>query len=112
MVITNRWGCSDTVIKTVTIESDLMVYVPNSFTPNDDARKDLFMAKGRGIVAFSLEVFDRWGEKVFQTTNIHKGWDGSFKGQPCKSEVYVWKIFSTDRKGKSKSLNGFVTLYR
>jgi len=112
LIVTNAWGCADTIIKTVTVDNDFLIFVPNSFTPNDDNINDLFFAKGLGIVNYSIAVFDRWGARVFQTTDISKGWDGTFQGQECKSDVYVWKLKATDVNGKTKDLNGFVTLYR
>ena len=112
LVVKNKWGCSDTVTKTVVVENDFMIFVPNSFTPNEDAINDIFSASGNGIVKYDLEIYNRWGEKVFQSNDLNKGWDGKFKGQDCQSEVYVWKIIAVNAKGKTKSLNGFVTLYR
>ncbi len=112
MVVKNIWGCADTVVKTITIEPDFNIFVPTTFTPNEDNKNDLFMAKGTGVATYLLNVYDRWGEKLFTTTDIAVGWDGFFKGQECKSDVYIWKLSATDKQGRSKSMNGFVTLYR
>lgn len=112
LVVSNSWGCLDTIVKTIVVETDFNIYVPNGFTPNADEINDSFFAKGTGVVKFSLSVYDRWGEKLFETSDFNKGWDGSYKGQECKSDVYVWKLSATDAKGRNKQLNGFVTLYR
>jgi gliding motility-associated-like protein len=112
LIVKNTWGCVDTVTKGIRVEPDFNVYVPNSFTPNEDDVNEVFQAKGTGIKLFKLFVFNRWGEQVFEANDITKGWDGNFKGQPCKSDVYVWKIRVTDTNGKVNDLQGHVTLYR
>jgi gliding motility-associated-like protein len=112
LVATNSFGCSDTVVKAVVVEPDFSIYVPNAFTPNDDGRNDVFFAKGRGIVGFHMGIFDRWGELIFETQDFFKAWDGTYRGQACKSDVYTWKISASDKYGKTKYVNGSVTLYR
>lgn len=64
-----------------------ILYIPTAFTPNGDGINDLFFAKGEGIKKFSLTVYNRWGEIVFYSDDINKGWDGSFDGE---------KILNTD----------------
>jgi gliding motility-associated-like protein len=112
LVVKNTLGCVDTAIKSIRVEPDFNIYMPNSFTPNEDDRNETFHAKGTGIKTFKLNIFNRWGELVFESNDITKGWDGSFKGQPCQSDVYVWKLRATDVNGKPRELNGHVTLYR
>jgi len=111
-VVKNIWGCSDTIVKQVIVDEDFIIYVPNAFTPNEDGNNEIFQPKGRGIVDYELMIHDRWGERVFQTKNFDEGWDGSFRGKPCKSEVYQWKILARDKSGKIRDLWGHVTLYR
>jgi gliding motility-associated-like protein len=112
MVVTNQWGCADTIVKKIVVENDFVIYVPNSFTPNDDNNNDQFFAKGLGIVNYDLSIFDRWGEKIFETNDFTKSWDGTFKGKDCKTDVYIWKIKAGGLNGKTKYLQGHVTLYR
>ncbi|MES2681219.1 MAG: T9SS type B sorting domain-containing protein [Bacteroidota bacterium] len=112
LVVKNIWGCADTVVKSIIVEEDFMLFVPNAFTPNDDGHNEFFFPKGRGIVDYHLLIHDRWGEKVFETRDFYEGWDGSFRGKPCKTEVYQWKIIARDKNGKIKDLWGHVTLYR
>ena len=91
-IVTNQYECSDTTIKTIWVKPDLLVFVPNSFTPNNDGLNDVFLPKIRGIVNYSLTIYDRWGEQIFKSNNLLHGWDGSYKGNICKSEVYNWII--------------------
>jgi gliding motility-associated-like protein len=112
LVVSNAMGCSDTIIKPVVIVSDFAVYVPNAFTPNGDSDNEIFMAVTRGVTQFSLVIFNRWGQQLFESSAAEAGWDGTFKGQPCKEDVYTWKIMVKGNSGTEKRLNGHVTLYR
>jgi gliding motility-associated-like protein len=112
LVVTNKWNCKDTVVKPIVIAEDFTIFVPNAFTPNNDGTNDYFQAKGYGIKKYKLMVFDRWGEKLFETEDFLKGWDGSFKGQACKDDTYTWKISVQGANGKNKDLVGIVTLVR
>jgi gliding motility-associated-like protein len=76
------------------INESLNVYIPNAFSPNGDGNNDLFMAytsNDKGLVYFELLVFNRWGEKVFESNTINQGWDGYYKGQLQNPDVYVYQ---------------------
>ncbi len=111
LIVTNEYECKDTVIKTIRVASDFAVYVPNSFTPNEDNKNDTFNAVTRGVKIYSLFIFDRWGHQIFETTDQNTGWDGTFKGQLCPSDIYVWKIYATSTEGVFKELTGHLMLY-
>jgi gliding motility-associated-like protein len=110
LVVKNKWGCADTIVKTVTIIDDFSFFVPNTFTPNGDGINDVFQPKGVGVIKYQLDVFDRWGEKIFTSTDFFTGWDGTFKGKLCKTDVYAWKILLTNPSGKIKNFEGYVNL--
>lgn len=112
LVVTNAWGCADTIVKSIEIEEDFSMYVPNAFTPNGDGRNEIFIPVMRGVKLYELSVFDRWGELVFLTNDQLAGWDGTFKGETCKMDTYVWKIKLSTNSGKMKSLSGHVMLDR
>lgn len=112
LVVTNKWGCSDTIIKPIVVGEDFSLYVPNAFTPNGDGLNDTFFPKGHGILKYNLAIFDRWGEKLFTTSDFLQAWDGTFKGAACKNDVYVWKINVTMPDSKLKTYTGHVTLNR
>jgi gliding motility-associated-like protein len=67
-----------------------MLTVPNAFTPNQDGLNDLFLASGVNISYFRMQVFNRWGELLFETNDLSEGWDGRKNGINCPSDVYVW----------------------
>ncbi|MGZ3932171.1 MAG: T9SS type B sorting domain-containing protein, partial [Bacteroidia bacterium] len=94
---------------------DFGIWVPNAFTPNGDGLNDIFYAKGYGITKFNMDIFDRWGEKVFSATDINDAWDGIYqhRGQNTIEEgVYTWQIRVTNVFGKAKELSGHVTLIK
>jgi len=69
------------------------VYVPNSFSPNGDGKNDVFKVSGtESITEFHLQVFNRYGQLIFETTDKNKGWDGSIKNQPVQSGNYVYLL--------------------
>ena len=100
------------------------LYVPNAFTPNDDNLNELFLAKGTGIISFDMKVFDRWGNLIFTSDDINKGWDGKIQGghyvfkndgtKTSQEDVYVWivKYITKCYKIKENRMMGHVSLVR
>jgi gliding motility-associated-like protein len=114
LVISNH-GCRDSTIKYVKIDPDYSLYVPNAFSPNSDGTNDVFYAKGEGVRDFRMYIFDRWGNQVFYSDDLYRGWDGRFmaKGdQIVQEDVYVWKIECKNGKGERKQLSGHVSLLK
>jgi gliding motility-associated-like protein len=108
-------GCSDSTYKTVRINSDFTVYIPNSFSPNNDGTNDAFMVHGRGIVDAEMWVFNRWGEEVAYLKNLEpmkKGWDGQYIQDPAKQDIYVYRIIVRDFYGEYHEFRGNVNLLR
>jgi len=69
-------GCYDTLLRPLVVGEDFGIYVPNSFTPNADGLNDVFQPKGFGVVKYELNIFDRWGERVFPYNHFRRrmGW--------------------------------------
>jgi gliding motility-associated-like protein len=111
-MVTNVFGCADTVVKQITIEPDFNFYIPNTFTPNGDDRNDVFMPLMRGVKMYAMMVFDRWGEKIFSTEDPLQGWDGTYRGEFCKEDVYGWRAVVSTVHGERKEFSGHVTLMR
>ncbi|MEO7082376.1 MAG: gliding motility-associated C-terminal domain-containing protein, partial [Flavobacteriales bacterium] len=89
-------GCPDIYCVPLPVLELPGIFVPNAFTPDGDGRNDVFHVSGTGLSpnGFHLMIFDRWGEKVFDTTDLHGSWDGTHKGVLVKTEVYVWKLIA------------------
>ncbi|MDI1355915.1 MAG: gliding motility-associated C-terminal domain-containing protein [bacterium] len=112
LVVRNTWGCVDSVLKVIDVEEDFQVFVPNVFSPNDDNLNDVFVVLGRGIKYLHLSVYNRWGTIIFESKDQMSGWDGTYKGEPCKSDIYNWKLEVTSIRGESKNMTGHVSLIR
>jgi gliding motility-associated-like protein len=105
-------GCEDTISKTVLINGDLILYVPNTFTPNNDGTNDVFLPLGTYInpKEYNLKIFDRWGQIVYETNDIFKGWDGDTgSGNVKHTQVYYWQLNVKDFAGESHYLSGSVS---
>lgn len=117
LMSTSLNGCADTLTKNVIIKDDLLWYIPNSFSPNEDGINDVWRPVGATIDVkdYKLTIMDRWGRQVFTTTDINEGWNGSVKGDGFYSDagVYTYLIKVTSATTKEKhELTGFITLLR
>ena len=106
-------NCYDTTSLYVVVEN-CAVYVPTGFTPNGDGVNDIFYAKGiiSNTAAFTMIVYNRMGQKIFETNDINYGWDGLYKGQKVQEGVYTWLIQVKEASIKSYELTGTITLLR
>jgi gliding motility-associated-like protein len=88
-------------------------FIPNGFTPNHDGLNDIFKPIITGnIISYHFSVFNRWGQKVFESFEPGKGWDGTLKNIPLKTDVFIW-ICEYQLAGKPVVLKrGTVTLIR
>jgi gliding motility-associated-like protein len=115
LVVKNEYGCVDTVYKVITIEEDVNIFIPNTFTPNDDGVNDVFNVKGLGLKkeGYLMEIFDRWGTLVYVSRDIDKGWDGTIKGVKATDGVYIYSVRVIGGSGVGKrEFKGHVTLMK
>lgn len=88
------------------------LYIPNVFSPNGDGQNDILFIRGDGIREVEIIIYNRWGEKVFEGTNINSGWDGQYKGANAEAGVYSWIVEVEFVNGTQKKLGGTTTLVR
>ncbi|MHB8259169.1 MAG: DUF7948 domain-containing protein [Bacteroidia bacterium] len=88
------------------------VYVPNTFTPNGDGRNDVIYARSSFVTDIFFTIYDRWGQQVFATNDITKGWDGIFNGKPCNPDVFGYYVKFKCNDGKESFKKGNITLIR
>lgn len=83
-----------------------VIYVPNAFTPNGDGLNDSFGGVGEGITDYTMQIFDRWGNMLFESNSIDIQWDGNYKNEVVPTGVYVFKLSAKGPglNGKSKKL--------
>ena len=114
LTIVDEHGCMDNSTNCLVVDPMFTLYIPDAFSPNGDGINDVFMAKGSYIKDFEMYVFDRWGMKLFHSSNIMNGWDGTVHGGSTVSQedTYVYQINVTDTKGNKHAYNGKVTLIK
>ena len=115
LIASNNYSCKDTIQKNIVVGSDWALYIPNAFTPeNEDGINDIFLAKGYGILEFEMLIFDRWGNLIFKSDDITKGWDGKANAgkEPAQPDVYVYTVKANDIYGNKHKYRGTVTLVR
>ena len=110
--VTDKDGCTATdSIMVFPKECMSGIYIPTAFTPNDDGKNDYFGAIVYGrVVSFNLQVFNRFGEIVFQSRDPYKKWDGLYKGAPFPTTAFVWQCSYQLENQKAVYKKGIVTL--
>jgi gliding motility-associated-like protein len=88
------------------------IYIPNAFSPNGDLINDVFYVRSRNLTSMHLEIYNRWGNKVFETDDITKGWDGLYKGKEAPTEAYAYYFTGICISGEKTILKGNVTIIR
>ena len=116
IIMTDTSGCkwNDSVkveVKKI-ICNEPYIFVPNAFTPNGDGKNDELLVKSVFIKTLFFAVYNRWGEKMFETTNPSEGWKGIYKGQLCEPAVYVYYLDVQCTNGEKYFKKGNVTLIR
>jgi len=111
--VTDKEGCTGYDTVKVKTYDGITYYVPNAFSPNNDGTNDLFRPIPVGIVSTEhFRIFNRYGEVVYESTQISKGWDGMLKGRPQPVGNYIWVIKGKARNGKIIEMSGNVVLLR
>ena len=88
------------------------VFVPNVFSPNNDGVNDELYVRSLCLKSMDFAVFDRFGNKVFESTSINNGWDGTYRGKPMNMDTYVWYLNGLLEDGTNITRNGNVTIVR
>lgn len=116
LTVTNEAGCSDQATFIITVNENQFIYVPNSFTPDGDEHNNIFqpvIEAGFDEQNYSFTVFDRWGEVLFESHDVDKGWDGTYHGKLVPSGVYTWSIrVKNKRNDEYQVFLGHLTVLR
>ena len=114
LIAETEFGCLDTISRVIT--TPLVFYVPNSFTPDGNENNNEFtpvFSSKRKVENYSLSIYDRWGEIVFETKDIDFGWDGTYKKKAAQTGTYTWQLqFTNLFNSKKELINGHVNLLR
>lgn len=113
VVGTDANGCSGEATITIVVNPLCgNVYIPTIFSPNLDGSNDFECVMGNCIVELEFQIFNRWGEVVFQTTDPSVCWDGDYKGKPVNSGTFAYKAYVRRLDGTTESYSGNITLVR
>ena len=103
----------ESISNTISVEKPYALYAPNAFSPDGDGINDYFNVVGQGLSNYIIEIYNRWGQMVFKSTNINNQWDGKFQQINSPPGTYVYKIKTTDFSTELKLIkSGTVSLVR
>ncbi|MGA2823422.1 MAG: SBBP repeat-containing protein [Bacteroidales bacterium] len=112
VTVTDSNGCSATDTVKILLDEYIIIF-PNAFTPNGDGLNDVFRPKADNICRFTMSVYNRIGQLLFETDNIETGWNGMFRGELCPAGVYVYTAtYEFAGSGERKTISGNFTLLR
>lgn len=112
LVIADSLGCLDTTSRSIVVEPEFELYIPNSFTPDGDGFNETWQVIGTGVKEFWIRLHDRWGATIFQSSDITTSWDGTFNGVPLPTGVYEYRYRVKALEGAVEERLGHVTLLR
>ena len=115
LTVTSEYGCTDQLCRPIHFAEEFLMYVPNVFTPDEDEFNPSFMPvfpEGLAISNYTLIIFNRWGEVLFESHNTEIGWDGTYNNNICKEGAYTWSIVVGADGQKTKEYTGTVSLLR
>lgn len=112
----NRYDCpvAESVSQVLQVQQGGRIHVPNAFTPDGDGINDGFRPIIPGVQDedYHLQIFNRWGQLIWETTRVSESWDGTVDGVQVEPEVYIYKVSFRYQDGSSEQKNGHVTLIR
>lgn len=116
LIATTPLGCADTAYATIEVNEEVIFYVPNTFTPDGDDFNETFQpvfTSGYDPFDFTLYIFNRWGEIIFESHNADIGWDGTYGGGLVQQGTYTWKIeFKTTANDERRVVHGHVNVLK
>jgi gliding motility-associated-like protein len=112
LMAVDQRGCVDSITIPIEIKPTSNVYIPNAFTPNGDTRNDVFRVYTHNIAKMQVSIYDRWGIKIVEWSDMNLGWDGRVSGSPAQADTYVYRVETKDVNNKEEVFVGHVSLVR
>lgn len=114
LIVVSDQGCLDTTSRLIVVKDQLLVFVPNTFTPDGDEYNNVFMpiiSAGIDFKSYELYIYNRWGQLVFESRDLGIGWDGNYNGQLVQEGIYTWVIYYKLEDSDAKEVQtGNITL--
>ncbi|MGJ8661301.1 MAG: gliding motility-associated C-terminal domain-containing protein, partial [Bacteroidota bacterium] len=115
-IVTSSEGCKDTTYKIIRVQDQLLIYVPNAFTPDGDEFNGVFrpvISAGMDEATYEMSIFDRWGQLLFKSQDLSVGWDGTHNQKIAEAGIYTWIIkFKDEKTDEKKVFTGHVYLLK
>jgi gliding motility-associated-like protein len=112
----SEYGCIDSTVRNIVLKEDLILYVPNTFTPDGDEYNNSFfpvLSSGYSEDGYAFMIFNRWGELIFESHDVTVGWDGTYHGVYAQDGTYTWKLIVKNKETDDKEqFVGHVNLLR
>ena len=116
LIAISQYGCRDTTSTLIKVREELIFYIPNTFTPDNDQFNQVFgpvFKSGFDLYDYTFLIFNRWGELLFESHDASIGWDGTYNGSMSQQGTYMWKIeVKTITSDERKVYIGHVNLIR
>lgn len=116
LIASTIYGCEDTICQSIAMVEPYQIYTPNTFTPDGDEYNNTFkpvFPPNYDVQGFSMRIFNRWGELIFESFDYERGWDGSYNGILSQDGTYTWTIDVTDgQRGDKYNYVGHVNIIR
>jgi gliding motility-associated-like protein len=113
VLIATNGVCTDTAVGTIIVNDNSSILIPNVFTPNSDGSNDLFFMTCVGISELHGDIFNRWGQKIFEINSPNQGWDGkTMDGDDASSGTYYLMLQAKGADGRVYDLQAYIGLFR
>jgi gliding motility-associated-like protein len=104
--------CQSEATTSIVVANAVDLYIPNSFTPNSDRINDVWMVYGKNVLDIKISIYDKTGELMYRADEMKSGWNGLYKGEPCKIDAYTYIIKTTYIDGSTQQYTGILNLLR
>lgn len=112
LIATDINGCTDSITKPIYIEEEFYIYIPNTFIPDGNRFNETFFGSFIGVEWINIEIYNRWGERLFFSDQLDFEWDGRYKGQIVPDGVYTWKLLYRRNRSQEQQMYGHVTVIK
>ncbi|MES2627879.1 MAG: T9SS type B sorting domain-containing protein, partial [Bacteroidota bacterium] len=115
LYVNSAHGCSDSVLHYLTVNDEFTLYIPTSFSPDNDGINDLWFPVMGSLKSdkYQLDIYNRWGELIFSSKDPGEGWNGSYMGESVKPDVYAFKLrYSPEGQSETQDVFGRINLLK
>jgi gliding motility-associated-like protein len=109
--VTSDQGCLDTAEQTLIIKDEILLFIPNAISPNNDGINDVFRVVGLGYTHIDITIYNRWGEQIY-TSDDFTEWDATYKGEKVQMGAYVYIMNIVDNRGRKYHEYGEIQVVR